>query len=569
MMLLNADAPVSRLSADVLAIIFDIAALDSPTCANPPHARHTYDLGWIRLTHVSRRWREAALGRAGLWTTINLSQQSARCSAEMLKRSRDAPLVLSYIAPPPEPDHLLRPIVLQQVLRFHPRCRELHLQADYDVVEDTLDAVSHPSLSSLHLENTEQGADTPLLPAHLFSDAPALTSLSLHGFIIPWGAPVLSQLTRLELRVDPNSCLQLVTVAQLNALFQRMSNVHQIFLDNVYPMDMYPDPASSSSSLSLSDVLVHLPASLAHIHVGGYLPEKEIVEFASILVPAPQSSTRISIDIRRPIAPKPIVPYITHFFAHHVAATPTPPKALSFQMSAPNAYSPVKIRAGVRFSSSSRAGDGGGSEDAWREDDVQATWYLEPYQLASATTALYGIPLDEIVDLRLDVGSVADVVALLHRTTKAHRVHCTERTLGGIVGAFSAADDAETGGWLTLPLLESVCIVSDDRPSASARSADYEDLVTCLDARRIRGASLRELVLPKKRGKEPWFDAMCAVVPRVAYCSIYPSLFPPTHATGDRLGRDTRDRDGAFLGRHAMEKSAMQLRQANCGMCCL
>ncbi|KAI0066277.1 hypothetical protein BV25DRAFT_1797228, partial [Artomyces pyxidatus] len=81
----NAFAPITRLPDEMLARIFG-ALRDMWR----PEGR---SLGWILVTHTSRRWRDVALAYPSLWAEIN-NDVSFKWATEMLSRAKSAPLAI-------------------------------------------------------------------------------------------------------------------------------------------------------------------------------------------------------------------------------------------------------------------------------------------------------------------------------------------------------------------------------------------------------------------------------------------------------------------------------------------
>ncbi|KAI0041695.1 hypothetical protein FA95DRAFT_1474113, partial [Auriscalpium vulgare] len=79
-------APIMRLSPDVFATILSFLVIADPPCGEELHT-----LGWIKVTHVCRRWRHASLGLPLLWTNLSFCM-SLSCLQVMLSRAKTAPL---------------------------------------------------------------------------------------------------------------------------------------------------------------------------------------------------------------------------------------------------------------------------------------------------------------------------------------------------------------------------------------------------------------------------------------------------------------------------------------------
>ncbi|KAI0063919.1 hypothetical protein BV25DRAFT_1914971 [Artomyces pyxidatus] len=80
----NAIAPVSRLSPEILPLIFELHALEAPLRKD--------HLGWIEVTHVCRHWRSIAIDTAALWRNIFM-HLGDEWVGTMLARAKATPVV--------------------------------------------------------------------------------------------------------------------------------------------------------------------------------------------------------------------------------------------------------------------------------------------------------------------------------------------------------------------------------------------------------------------------------------------------------------------------------------------
>ncbi|KAA1478983.1 hypothetical protein DENSPDRAFT_750428, partial [Dentipellis sp. KUC8613] len=94
----NALSSTSHLPAEVLVRIFvSLRQIEPskvvPKCLCEPHLRGFRGtvIGWLKVTHVCRQWREAALAHPALWSDI-IFTLGTKWRDEMLRRSRMAPL---------------------------------------------------------------------------------------------------------------------------------------------------------------------------------------------------------------------------------------------------------------------------------------------------------------------------------------------------------------------------------------------------------------------------------------------------------------------------------------------
>jgi hypothetical protein len=183
----NALAPISCLPPETLAAIFSFL---SPSANN--EACH---LEWISVSHVCRRWRDAALTHACLWSHINFSKLPPAAMTEIPARAKMTPLHL-------EADFTrwrwAEVNAFQKQLEVHiSHTRHLSIYKPLPWVLERL-SLSAPALESFSLShNTVQVA----IPVNLFNcAAPSLTSLELKKCNISWKSPLLRKLRTLKIR---------------------------------------------------------------------------------------------------------------------------------------------------------------------------------------------------------------------------------------------------------------------------------------------------------------------------------------------------------------------------------
>ncbi|KZV69706.1 hypothetical protein PENSPDRAFT_686100 [Peniophora sp. CONT] len=93
-------SPAQRLDPDSLIAIFLLVASDDlpSLCSCIQHGRYgaikcTYNLGWIKLSHVCRLWRDVLLGMRPLWAD-NICTLNKAAMAEFIRRAGDYLLVV-------------------------------------------------------------------------------------------------------------------------------------------------------------------------------------------------------------------------------------------------------------------------------------------------------------------------------------------------------------------------------------------------------------------------------------------------------------------------------------------
>jgi hypothetical protein len=189
----NALAPIFLLPSKLLAQIFHFYALEGLSWSSG------VTLGWISVTHVCRYWRQVALEDTSLWTRIAGFPQSTSWIAEMLLRSKCAPLTIDLYGPP-DLD------VLSMFPSHISHTRELRLRnlsvAHVDSIKE-LCCLEAPVLEHFELDMSDTPFPVifhPLVGTKLFKDhAPKLRTFSLHHAGIPWSIIPRSQLTELRI----------------------------------------------------------------------------------------------------------------------------------------------------------------------------------------------------------------------------------------------------------------------------------------------------------------------------------------------------------------------------------
>lgn len=183
--LLNQMAPISKLSDDVLLLIFEAGVKEFD-------AGHVHEVGpvpfAILISHISARWRSIAIRKPLLWTTVNLtlSLGSSGLYDLYIERSRSSSLDINLYCDRTSPHFDAR------LLQPH-RCRRLNLTfAWYKQVYQILpffEDIAMPVLHSLVLEyvpeiygHDHEGSWLPGSPVQVFKrGAPSLTHVKFDG----------------------------------------------------------------------------------------------------------------------------------------------------------------------------------------------------------------------------------------------------------------------------------------------------------------------------------------------------------------------------------------------------
>ncbi|KAF8066620.1 hypothetical protein FPV67DRAFT_1198792 [Lyophyllum atratum] len=242
---LNALALVSRLPPEFLGTIFKYVASGA--------TKHS-KLEWISVSHVCWSWRSAALDCPDLWCNINIPSTHPSWAAEMLQRSKMAPLTVAVVFHlhwnGERTSHLTAQAVnavLSQVLTQMFRVKELTLsQSRYwshstfmELIE-LLDAPA-PLLEKLDVSFGEYD-DGNRLPDGLLASSYQLVHLQLFKCGITWQGLVLSNLKTLQIVYTPNAMHP--TMNQLVAALSEMPSLEILVFRSIFAP---PDVAHTAS----------------------------------------------------------------------------------------------------------------------------------------------------------------------------------------------------------------------------------------------------------------------------------------------------------------------------------
>jgi hypothetical protein len=185
----NTLAPISCLPLETLATIF---AFLSESAWN----EGAVHLEWIRVSHVCRRWREAALDYPRFWSHINFTKLTSVGMAEILARAKMAPLHL-------EADTSIwrSPAKVEafgwQLEAHLSHTRHLSISGYLGTALPRLSS-SAPTLEFLSLFQIYELPAT--IPDNFLNyTAPNLTSLELEDCDISWKSPLLKGLRNLQI----------------------------------------------------------------------------------------------------------------------------------------------------------------------------------------------------------------------------------------------------------------------------------------------------------------------------------------------------------------------------------
>jgi hypothetical protein len=272
----NELVPISRLPCEVLAAIFSFLSVFAWNEGSGV-------LAWIYVTHVCRRWRETAFNHPRFWSHINLTKLTPVGMAEILSRTKMAPLHLEA------DDTKLNVAYLEAFARQleahishtrHLKFSGYHLST---VVERLVSPA--PTLESLSLSHKSHlyKLFQFIVPDNLFNcTAPSLTSLKLETCDIDWKSPLLKGLRILEiLHLSPKARPELND--WLDAL-NEMPQLKELSLQFATPIAPLADPLISRT--------ITLP-SLTHFHIDDSATDCALA-LAHLVLP---TLTRLHVDV--------------------------------------------------------------------------------------------------------------------------------------------------------------------------------------------------------------------------------------------------------------------------------
>ncbi|TFY65632.1 hypothetical protein EVG20_g5456 [Dentipellis fragilis] len=289
-------ACLSHIPEDVLLQIFSFLVDEDP----PKMVHHRYErrrsLGWIRVTHVCRSWRELALANSSLWVRIE-PDITMDWLSEMLSRSNPRAVKADLSLDTTDPN------VTVDVLGNHSR-RLSQLDIHIDRVtnfDDWADFVAHPSplLESLVLRFAEGSDDLDVDPEYILTTVshPRLRRLTMHvNFQPPCDAQVLQNLVHLEI-VGANDYDKRPFVDLLIPILEDTPQLQTLILECFVPPD-----ADIWKNNTFDEFLRHRRVPLLHLRRLVLHSESSGVPLLLRQVDIP-TSAGISLCLGRPFHP--------------------------------------------------------------------------------------------------------------------------------------------------------------------------------------------------------------------------------------------------------------------------
>ena len=276
---MNECAPVSRLPVEILIHIFSYC----PASDLYPHVRHRPPPPWLAVTHVCRRWRNAALSCPFLW--VEIISTNFNWTVAMLERSKDLPVHASVddggSAQMPCEIRTAR-LLFSKIHRMQSLAMTC-AHAILSCVPALFEAEAAPLLQELIITNFHASHPLDLVVRPLFSGkTPSLQFLSLYRCRVLWSSPLLQcDLVYLSIsHVPPDYRPHL---GQVLTVLKRLTRLECLQLDEALPVHISSPNESTTSILSIE----RLP--LSHLRFFSLCARSafDILDFAaSVLIPA-------------------------------------------------------------------------------------------------------------------------------------------------------------------------------------------------------------------------------------------------------------------------------------------
>ncbi len=474
-------------------------------------------LGWIRVTHVCRHWRQVALNDSSLWARITIPEfpPLPKWIPEMLVRSRNAPLVLHFDSNDPSnkdilsklPPHIshTRKLLLRGLSRFvYPSrvVREICASEAPALEHFEVDvAVAQPVRVTFH----ELGG-TMLFKGQ----APKLRTVSLSQIALPWSLIPPGQLTQLkinlfsierELNPDTSSSID------MNQLIDLLINSPglQVLVLKICPLTMVSQVLYGRS--------IHLP-HLSSLYLGG--PTSHVTDLLGMLKFPSSATIRLGCNSKDPSRNDGVIlPLISAHFHN-----PVPTEFKTFRVAVTRMDRQIDVAASIACPKSTSSGYYYGSDVLEDDTDIPVqltlTFWLAKLDILGQVCSM--LPISNIAFLSIhhhDEFLVADWYALFQHCKKVTTIHArgdgainllqalappgdTDTTMGMQVEA-ETNDTADAQGTttpfpkLTCMLLENLDLGTDMPPSTTL----YDIIMNALRQRKMNKMPLKVLCLDR------------------------------------------------------------------------
>ena len=263
----NALAPISSLPIETIEGRFSFLRVPWPQSSKLGEKPENSDpLAWLRVAHVCHHWREIALKQPRFWSRVDFTNLSLPGAAEILSRTKTAPLYLETRIPHPRWNNPRVAALGDELQRHASHICHLGIRGPLPHLYRILERLVSPApiLEYLKLSCEQYWPKSLLLPDTLFNGTtPRLSRLEILNGDIYWTSPLLKGLKCLEIR-SPSRESRPDLPAWLDSL-EEMSQLKTLVLHSASPI------SASGASLPFDVERTIKLSSLTHLDISASL----------------------------------------------------------------------------------------------------------------------------------------------------------------------------------------------------------------------------------------------------------------------------------------------------------
>ena len=189
----NTFVPISLLPPEILSLVFHLLVLEEPPLS------WKGNVGWIKVTHVCRHWRQVAIDNSSLWARTSGIPKTTKWISEMLARAKNAPLDIDFN------DFVNSNREMLLMIPSHlPHTRQLRLHdlsLRHSGIIQEIFSWEAPALEHFELMARYSTVTFPDLGGNMLfkGHSPRLRTFSISKVVIPWSLVPRGQLTQLKI----------------------------------------------------------------------------------------------------------------------------------------------------------------------------------------------------------------------------------------------------------------------------------------------------------------------------------------------------------------------------------
>ncbi|KAL0575805.1 hypothetical protein V5O48_006159 [Marasmius crinis-equi] len=246
------------------------------------------DILFPKVMHVCRLWRTIAMNTPSIWSQPDFCRP--KLALEMIKYGKSAPLDITWGFSSEDSRRQEHLDVLSEALLQVSRISSLVLSCTPSEFTRLVPRMVSPlpSVHSLRLECKDDQSFVVLPEKLLGSDAPHLIHFRAHGCGIPWGSPILGNLTTLSITRFAMPGLVAPSAGEMAAALQAMTGLEELEM-----LDFFPSHSSIAVAQNAKQVILPRLKSIKLSSSGRAIA----VLLRSISFPI---ATKVDLDIPEP-----------------------------------------------------------------------------------------------------------------------------------------------------------------------------------------------------------------------------------------------------------------------------